>query len=101
MVDFGIQSYFFKKKWLYAFWKYHPINFEVGEDIHLAATFKIELGINSIVPMQTHEDTSGNLKPLYGLDEYATWRKKRFIKQRSLCLHYLIDNVGWKPKQWD
>lgn len=98
-VDFGIQSYFIKKEWLRYFWQLYPYTFETGEDIHLAATLKLN-GIGCLVPMQHDVDSSGNIKG-YGGDKHASWRMKGFFDSREACLKYLIEEKGWRPIQWE
>lgn len=80
-VDFGIQSYFIRSEWLRSFWNVYPFTFETGEDIHLAATLKIEKGISCLVPRQDSKDNCGNLNIRYGRDEHSSWRMSGFIEQ--------------------
>lgn len=100
VVDFGIQSYLIKQSWLKPFWKHYPITFESGEDIHLAGSLKIDMDIGAIVPEQTCAEICGNLKLSYGIDDHASWRNRNFLELRKKCLHYLIDDLKWKPLLW-
>lgn len=99
LVDFGIQSYFFRTDWLKYFWELYPVSFETGEDMHLGACLKLN-GIASIVPMQINEEFCGNLIKGYGRDEHASWKKPGFIDTREECLKYLINQKGWVPINW-
>jgi hypothetical protein len=101
LVDFGIQSYFLKSKWIASFWKIYPSTFESGEDIHLAASLKIDLGIKTMVPVQKTLDTSGNLNKALGSDQHASWRQNNFFSIREQIIRDLIDNKGWQPMDWE
>jgi hypothetical protein len=100
LVDYGCNSYFLKSEWLRAFWSVWPATFLSGEDIHLSATCKSVLGINTHVIQQTDNETCGNKKKVYGSDEVASWKQNKFISLRKEVLEYHILNNRWKPIQW-
>ncbi|WP_257957525.1 glycosyltransferase family 2 protein [Parapedobacter tibetensis] len=101
VVDFGCNGWLFKRQWLDYFWSASPFTLETAEDMHLSAMCKIKAGIRTIVPKQTSEETSGNLKIQYGLDEYASWLRGGFFDERNEVLHYLIDHLAWRPLLWE
>lgn len=101
VVDFGCNSYFFKTCWMEHFWSIWPQTFASGEDMHLAATLKIQAGIKAIVPAQHSIEESGNYKKFYGADEHSSWVKPDFISIRREILQYLILEKKWKPLLWD
>jgi hypothetical protein len=99
-VDFGCCSYFFKTEWIRHFWAIWPKTFATGEDMHLAATCKLLGNVNVVIPKQTSWENSGNIKPAYGVDEEASWKKKDFISSREEVLKFLINDKKWKPLHW-
>ena len=100
-VDYACNSYFFKTTWLSSYWSTWPATFLSGEDMHLAATCKVQLGVRTFVLAQTNLDTSGNTKKTYGADPIATWKTNNFIPLREKVLRYHILEKGWKPILWD
>lgn len=100
IVDYGCSSFFFKTEWERHFWSIWPSTLQNGEDMHLSATCKIREGIPTIVPKQTSTENSGNLKPAYSFDEYASWKKPGFNEERADVVRYLIKEKGWKPLLW-
>ncbi|GAB3640257.1 glycosyltransferase [Spirosoma arcticum] len=99
-VDFGCNSWLFKTDWIKAFWQISPYTLETAEDIHLSATCKLKLGIRTIVPQQTDEQTTGNLNVLYGRDAFASWMKPGFQASREGVIRYFIEQMGWQPLLW-
>lgn len=99
-VDYGCQSYFIKREWLSIIWSIWPITFLSGEDIHLSATCKLKLDIDTIVIQQTNLFNTGNLKIKYGRDKNASWRDSNFINIREKVFKYHIENNGWRPINW-
>lgn len=100
VVDYGCNSYFFKREWLNAYWSIWPITFLTGEDIHLSAVCKVKLGVSTIVLQQDNENNNGNLYTPYGSDEVATWKQNNFLKEREKVLCHLILEKGWIPIEW-
>lgn len=100
VVDFACQSYFFKSEWLRIFWSIWPITFLSGEDIHLSATCKQVLNINTTVLKQTNLRNSGSIKKRYGGDEFATFKKNNFLELREKVFRYHIIENNWKPVLW-
>ncbi|WP_353720114.1 glycosyltransferase [Dyadobacter sp. 676] len=100
IVDYGCNGWFLQQQWLRYFWETSPFTLEISEDMHLSALCKIRAGIRTIVPMQTSPINSGNLKIEYGRDEHASWTKPGFLEKRKEVLHYLIDELGWRPTMW-
>ncbi len=100
MVDYGCNSYFFKKEWISAFWNIWPITFLTGDDIHLSAALKIKLNIATVVLKQTDESNSGNLKRKYGVDDVASWRTPGFMNTREEVFQYHILRNNWIPLLW-
>lgn len=100
IVDYGCNSYFFKTKWLKAYWSIWPATFLTGEDIHLSATCKYVLGIDTYVIEQSDIASSGNTKKAYGNDDTATWKMSDFISLRETVLKYHILEKQWKPHLW-
>lgn len=100
IVDFACQSYFFKYEWLKSFWSKWPATFLSGEDIHLSATCKYLLGIDTTVLKQIDHLTSGNLKKRYGYDSSATCKQNDFIMLREKVLKYHILENNWTPLRW-
>ena len=100
-VDYACNSYFFKTEWMSAYWSTWPATFLSGEDMHLAATCKVKLGVKTYVLAQTDFHSSGNTKKFYGADAVATWRKADFIPLREKILRFHILEQGWRPILWD
>jgi hypothetical protein len=100
IVDFACNSYFFQTKWLEAYWHIWPATFDTGEDIHLSATCRNILNVNTYVLKQTNKQETGNLKKAYGFDDTATWRYSNFLELRRNVLQYHILHKGWKPLEW-
>lgn len=100
IIDFPCSSYFFRTEWLRFFWGIWPVTLETAEDIHFAATCKILGNIATVVPKQTSALNSGNLKPVYSVDEHSSWKRCGFTEQRSQVLEYFILRRGWKPILW-
>lgn len=100
LVDYGCNSYFLKSKWLSAYWSIWPANFLTGEDIHLSATCKTTLDVNTYVITQNDDYNSGNLKKIYGNDDTATWKTNDFIYLRRKVLEYHILTKKWNPIKW-
>lgn len=100
IVDYGCSSFFFKTAWEKHFWSIWPCTLQTGEDMHLSASCKIGKEILTVVPKQTSPENSGNLKPAYSVDEYASWKKTDFIEQRTYVLKYLIEEKNWMPILW-
>jgi hypothetical protein len=99
-IDFPCSSYFFRTEWLRYFWGIWPVTFETAEDIHFAASCQIMGGIGTVVPRQTSPSDSGNIRPSYSLDEFASWKKDGFTTTRAGVIRYFIDEKGWKPLLW-
>lgn len=99
-VDYGCNSWFFKQPWINTFWSYPPRTMESAEDMHLSSVCNIHSSIQTIVPKQTDTNTSGNLNIAYGMDEFSSFMKPGFNETREQVLHYLIDELGWKPILW-
>ena len=100
LVDFGCNSWFFKKEWLYSLWNIPPFTLSTGEDIHFSAVLSMVNKTKTLVPRQTNR-CNGNTKKIYGYDSSASWKRKNFLKDRSKILHHLIDTLGWKPILWE
>ena len=100
VVDFGCNSWFIRSDWIKTFWKTAPYTLETAEDIHLSASCMLNLDIDTVVPKQINEETSGNLRKDYGKDMYATWLKPDFQESREGVLRYFIDHLGWTPQLW-
>ncbi len=96
-VDYACNSYFFKAAWIKAYWSIWPATFLSGEDIHLSATCKILLDVNTLILKQMDDATSGNIRKIYGADKIATWRTDSFIDLREKVLKYHILEHNWKP----
>lgn len=100
LVDYACNSYFFKTEWMKCYWSIWPTTFSSGEDIHLSATCKTLLGINTYVIKQTNKSTSGNIKRFYGNDKFASWMESNFIALREKVLRYHILENHWCPILW-
>ena len=100
LIDFPCSSYFFRTEWLKYFWRIWPVTLETAEDIHFAASCKILGNIPTVVPQQLSEADSGNVKPTYSLDEYASWKKGGFIETRAEVIRYFIQKQKWRPLLW-
>lgn len=100
VIDFPCSSYFFKTEWLRHFWAIWPVTLETAEDIHFAASCKIGGNIPVVVPKQTSENDTGNLRPSYSLDEHASWKRGGFSETRSDVIRHFIETQGWKPILW-
>lgn len=100
IVDYACNSYFIKTEWLSTYWSIWPITFQSGEDMHLSASCKSKLNINTIVLKQTNIHNSGSLKRKYGQDIKASWRRHDFIKLREKVLKYHIYEHNWTPIRW-
>lgn len=100
IVDYGCNSYFFQSAWLSAYWSLWPITFLSGEDIHLCATCKIKLDVNTVVLKQTSEENSGNINRPYGWDENASWKQNNFLAEREKVFKYHIQENNWSPLEW-
>ncbi len=101
LVDFGCNGWFFQAEWIKTFWQVPPLTLDMSEDMHLSAVCKLKLDVKTIVLSQNNEENTGNLKIAYGRDEFASWTKRGFYEKREEVLHYLIDNLGWKPILWN
>jgi len=99
-VDFGCNSWFLRTSWIRDFWSLSPYTLETGEDIHLAASMSILNGIDTIVPRQIDEYSTGNLKKAYGQDDHASWKRHNFLPLREEILRYFISERRWLPIQW-
>ncbi|MBD0256601.1 MAG: glycosyltransferase, partial [Cytophagales bacterium] len=99
-VDYGCNSYFFRKEWLQYFWSIWPCTFASGEDIHLAASLMVTRSIPTIVPEQTGRENSGNLKKYYSQDPVSSWRSPDFIDIRQSVFRFFIEEKKWKPILW-
>ncbi len=99
-VDYGCNSYFMKSEWLQAYWSIWPATFGSGEDIHLSATCKVQLDVNTYVLKQDNIHNSGNIKRSYGWDHNASWKQKNFIDIREKVLRYHIEQNNWAPLLW-
>jgi hypothetical protein len=99
-VDYPCSSYFFKKDWLKYFWALEPYTLDIGEDIHLAASCKILGNIITVVPTQDSLFNSGNIRPEYSSDEFASWKKSEFSNMRMKVLKHLIHEERWNPILW-
>ena len=100
VVDFGCNSYFMRTEWLKDFWAISPFTLSMGEDIHLSAALKMLRNVATLVPEQTCEETSGNLKKQYGRDENSSWLKAGFYDARAGILRHLILEKDWTPMLW-
>jgi cellulose synthase/poly-beta-1,6-N-acetylglucosamine synthase-like glycosyltransferase len=101
IVDYGCNSYFFKREWLRYFWSIWPYTFQNGEDIHLSSSLKITQGIRTIVPRQDSAANSGNLKKYYSQDAISSWRQPDFYSTREEIFRHMILEEKWKPILWD
>lgn len=99
-VDYACNSYFFRTAWLKAYWSVWPQTFLSGEDMHLSATCKTILDVDTYVLSQATEQDCGNLHKIYGCDDDATWRTSDFISLRRKILEYHILERNWKPILW-
>lgn len=99
-VDYACNSYFFKTEWLSGYWSIWPASFLSGEDIHLSATCKYVLGIDTYVIQQLSNSDNGNIRKNYGSDDIATWKQSNFLTLREDILRYHIIKNGWKPIMW-
>jgi hypothetical protein len=61
---------------------------------------KIAAGINTYVPAQLNEETSGNLRKAYGTDAVASWVQPGFVSIRESIFRHLIDEKSWTPILW-
>jgi hypothetical protein len=100
VVDYACNSYFFKTEWIKAFWSIWPRTFLSGEDIHLSATCKSKLNIDTVVLKQTDVSDNGNIKRKYGWDRHASWKKNDFIDLREDVITYHTKEIGWAPILW-
>ncbi len=100
VVDYACQSYFFKTAWLRAFWSIWPTTFACGEDIHLCASCKSQLNIDTVVLAQPDIRNSGNISKRYGADDFATWKKTDFLSTREKVIRYHMEQYNWKPLEW-
>jgi hypothetical protein len=99
-VDYPCSSYFFKSHWLDYFWAVKPYTLEIGEDIHLAASCKLLGNVRTLVPAQKTKEESGNIKPEYSIDSFASWRREDFVEKRRLVIENLILEKKWRPILW-
>ncbi len=100
VVDYACQSYFFKTEWLSAFWSIWPVTFMSGEDMHLSATCKCLLNVNTVVLKQETVLDTGSSNLQYGMDDYASWKRTDFLTERAKVLRYHILEKGWTPLLW-
>jgi hypothetical protein len=100
IVDYGCNSYFFKREWLSLFWAIWPTTFLSGEDMHLSASAKSIAGVETYVITQDDKDSCGNVKKAYGSDDVASWRQTNFVKLREQVLKFHVLEKGWKPILW-
>ncbi len=100
IVDYGCQSYFYKAKWVSTFWSVWPVSFLTGDDIHLSATCKYQLNVNTVVLEQKNNLNTGNTKIQYGRDNLASWKEKDFLQEREKVFKYHILDNGWIPILW-
>jgi Glycosyl transferase family 2 len=100
VVDYGCNSYFFKTEWLKYFWSVWPCTFMSGEDIHLSASLKLTLNLDTIVPAQTCVSDTGNLNKYLSQDEVSSWRKPGFFDIREQVFKYMINEKKWAPVLW-
>lgn len=99
IVDYGIQSYFFKKDWLQYFWEtpFDPSMKFYGEDFNLA--FKLQkYGIPTISPAvdPSNKKTWGNTKPKYNFIE-GLWpdnKNDQHRKTQKLYAHLRKNGFG-------
>ncbi len=99
-VDYACNSYFIKSAWMQAFWGLWPVTFNSGEDIHLSASCKSQLGVDTFVLKQSSIRDSGNIKRPYGWDDNASWKKNDFIDIREDVFRYHIEKNNWTPLLW-
>jgi hypothetical protein len=99
-VDYPCSSYFLRTSWLDHFWAIKPYRLDMGEDIHLAAACMLKGNISTLVPQQLSFTDSGNIKPMYSIDAFASWKKPDFINKRSEVFNYLINQRKWSPLLW-
>jgi GT2 family glycosyltransferase len=99
-VDYGCNSYFFRKEWMKYFWSIWPATFLSGEDIHLSASLMVTKRIPTVVPQQTCSTTTGNLKRHFSLDSFSSWRNPGFIDIRESVFAFFIKEKEWKPLLW-
>jgi hypothetical protein len=100
VVDYGCHSYFFKSSWMKAYWSVWPASFLSGEDIHLSASCKVAMDVNTLVLSQLSARDSGNLKKSYGWDNKASWRKKGFVDIREQVIRCHVHENKWTPILW-
>lgn len=100
LVDYGCNSYFFKTEWLRGYWSIWPATFLTGEDIHLSASCKSVLGIDTYVIEQKDPMSCGNTKKAYGNDDTATWKTEDFVQLREIVLKFHILDGNWRPILW-
>lgn len=93
-VDFGNNSWFFKKEWIDMFLLESPLFRNNGEDIHLSATCKQYGNIPTFVPRQIKPYESGNIKRVYSTDEFALHKKVGFGWERVRVIKK-FRNSGW------
>lgn len=93
-VDFGNNSWFFKKEWIDLFLQEKPLFRNNGEDIHLSATCKLLGNISTFVPRQINPNESGNIKRLYSTDDFALHKKMGFGRERVYVIKK-FRNLGW------
>ena len=79
-------------------WLDRPATWDNGEDIHFCAACQIHGGIKSYVPKMLNGDRYewGDVKPDYGWDEHASWRKNNHSLIRKKVIDYWHQK-GWKP----
>lgn len=100
VVDYACNSYFYQSKWISAYWSIWPATFLSGEDIHLSASCKVKLDVNTIVLQQDNERNTGNMKRPYGWDGNASWKQNNFLSEREKVFRYFVNELGWRPLKW-
>lgn len=88
--------WFVRREWIPLMWKHRPPHFENGEDIHLAASLNIELGIKCCLPPQPKSQPIvwADTTPGVGDDPVAQHKNKEHRKQRADLYQF------WKEKGW-
>lgn len=97
-VDFGNNSWLFKREWIDLFLQEEPLYRNNGEDIHLSATCKLFGNIPTFVPRQIKPYESGNIKRVYSADEFALHKKVGFGRERVSVIQR-FRNSGWILQQ--
>ncbi|BBK29960.1 hypothetical protein EDC65_4791 [Stella humosa] len=94
-VDFGCCSWLFRTELAHHMWSIPPLHLRNAEDMHFGAACA-RLGIATVVPQQTANETSADIEPDWTFDEHASFRNEaRYALERNATLGYLRA-LGWR-----